>query len=139
MFKRILVPVDFSEKCSRSLNCALDIAGHYAGEVHLLHVIETLADAEFSELQNFYEKMERKALKSMDELMASCTKGSAVMTVHVTFGNRTREILRYAEQNEVGLIIMNSHVVDLEQPVYGWGTISYKVALLSKCPVMLVK
>ncbi len=139
MFKRILVPVDFSEKCSRSLNSAVNIAGHYAGEIHLLHVIETLADTDFSDLQKFYEKLERKARKAMDELMVACGTSSAVMTAQVTFGNRTREILRYAEQNQVGLIIMNSHVVDLEQPVIGWGTISYKVALLSKCPVMLVK
>ena len=139
MFKRILVPVDFSEKCSRSLNSALDIAGHYAGEIHLLHVIETIADTEYSELQSFYEKMERKALKAMDELTASCGRSSSAVTANISFGNRTREILRYAEQNQMGLIIMNSHVVDLEQPVQGWGTISYKVALLSKCPVMLVK
>jgi universal stress protein A len=57
----------------------------------------------------------------------------------VVYGNRTRETVRYAEQNQVDLIIMKSHKVDLEDRAQGWGTISYKVSILAQCPVLLVK
>ena len=61
------------------------------------------------------------------------------INITIAFGNRTQEILKHADRRETGLIIMNSHVVDPERPAESWGTISYKVALLSQCPVMLVK
>lgn len=139
MFSRILVPVDFSEKCRRSLDIAVNIAGRYDGSIDLLHVIETLVDTEYSELESFYRKLERKALRDMDDLVASYRDGTADIHTHILFGNRGLEILNHAKQRNVGLIIMNSHAVDINQPAQGWGTISYKVALLSQCPVMLVK
>lgn len=79
MFRRVLVPVDFSEKCKRSVIVATDIAGHYDGEIHLLHVIETLVDTDFSELKDFYEKLERKAEKEMKKLLASCVSTQAAI------------------------------------------------------------
>ncbi|MDD5475889.1 MAG: universal stress protein [Syntrophales bacterium] len=139
MFRRVLVPVDFSEKYSMSLDIAVNIARHYDGDIDMLHVIETLVDVEFSELEEFYSRLERMALKSMKALAAAYMDVPVTINVTVLFGNRSQEILRYAEEREAGLIIMNSHVVNLERPTQGWGTISYKVALLSKCPVMLVK
>lgn len=139
MFKRVLVPVDFSEKYSASLDIAINIARHYQGDIDLLHVIETLVDVDFSELEEFYSKLEKRALKNMKALVAGYKDVPVTINVTVVFGNRTQEILTYAEKRKAGLIIMNSHVVDPERPTQSWGTISYKVALLSQCPVMLVK
>ena len=34
---------------------------------------------------------------------------------------------------------MSSHKLDPENAAEGWGTISFKVGVLSHCPVMLVK
>ncbi|MCK9229821.1 MAG: universal stress protein [Syntrophales bacterium] len=139
MFKRVLVPVDFSEKSRTSLDIAIDMARHYQGDIDLLHVIETLVDVEFSELEEFYSKLEKRALKNMNALVATHKDASPVINVTVVFGNRTQEILKFADQRKTGIIIMHSHVVDPERPTQSWGTISYKVALLSQCPVMLVK
>ncbi|HET58470.1 MAG TPA: universal stress protein [Deltaproteobacteria bacterium] len=139
MFSRVLVPVDFSEKCRRSLDIAVNIASRYEGSIDLLHVIETLVDTEYSELESFYRKLEREALKDMDDLVAPYRDGTVDIHTDILFGSRSLEILNYAQQRNAGLIIMNSHAVDINQSAQGWGTISYKVALLSQCPVMLVK
>jgi nucleotide-binding universal stress UspA family protein len=55
------------------------------------------------------------------------------------FGSRAHEIVRYATEVGVDLIVLTSHRIDLHHPSAGWGTVSYKVGILSQCPVLLVK
>ena len=57
----------------------------------------------------------------------------------VIFGDRAHEIVRYATETGVELIVLSSHRIDLGNPSAGWGTVSYKVGILSQCPVLLVK
>jgi len=57
----------------------------------------------------------------------------------ILFGKRVAEIVRYAHDNRIDLIVLSSHKVGIENNQVGWGTISYKVGILSHCPVMLVK
>ena len=47
--------------------------------------------------------------------------------------------MRYAEDQEMDLVILSSHNVDREHPALGWGTISYRIAIVVRCPVLLVK
>jgi hypothetical protein len=42
-------------------------------------------------------------------------------------------------ESGVELIVLSSHRVDLQNPGAGWGTMSYKVGILSQCPVLIVK
>jgi hypothetical protein len=56
----------------------------------------------------------------------------------VLYGRRLDEILRFAESHRNDLIVMSSHKLPLRRGE-AWGTISYRVGLLARCPVMLVK
>ena len=44
-----------------------------------------------------------------------------------------------AREKEIDLIVLNSHKIDKVDEVKDWATISYKVGILSHCPVMMVK
>ena len=50
--KRILVPTDFSDTAENALDLALDLAGRFAAEVHLLHVRVLLEEVDQYELQS---------------------------------------------------------------------------------------
>ena len=102
-------------------------------------MIEIIADTSFDEYKGFYAQLEGRAEKSMDALAASYGGGHVKIERQILYGNRVREILKFAAEHQIDLIIMNSHRVDLEDPVQGWGTISYKIGVLAQCPVMLVK
>ena len=52
---------------------------------------------------------------------------------------RAAEIVKYASRNEVDLIVLSSHRIEKIHPAEGWATISYRVAILAHCPVMMVK
>lgn len=138
MFKKILVPVDLTEKNHRAVETArrlLDIGG----QMTLLHVIATIEDAAYEELEEFYARLEAKAeaeLATLSELGAG--EGIAIYR-RVVYGRRAQEIVRYAEETGSDLIALSSHAMDREQPTEHWATVSYRVAILATCPVLLVK
>ena len=59
MFQKILVPVDLSEKNRKTVAAARDLC--QGAELTLLHVIETIDDVPFEELESFYRRIEEKA------------------------------------------------------------------------------
>jgi universal stress protein A len=139
MFRQILVPTDFSKKHINPLEIAMNLATKYKSIIYLLHVVEIIADTTFAEYEDFYSKLEQRAQKQMSALIASY-RGKAVEIIpRIAYGNRAEEILKFIKANKIDLIIMNSHKVERDNPIQSWGTISYKVALLSDCPIMLAK
>jgi universal stress protein A len=139
MFQHILVPVDLSPKNKQTLEIAIKVASLGNGKVTLLHVIELIADTSFEEFGDFYTKLEQKAQEEMEAMVAPYTESGIKIERVIVFGNRTEEILKFGESQAVDLMVMNSHKVNLSDPVQGWGTLSYKIGILAQCPVMLVK
>ena len=70
MFKKILVPVDFSKANKKALETAVNIATQYQGSIDLLHVIEIIAHSTFSEFKDFYLKLEKRAQRHMERWIA---------------------------------------------------------------------
>lgn len=136
MFRQILIPTDFTEKLAGPLEMASDLARKYKSTIHLLHVIEIIPESTFEEFEEFYKKLEKKAQSQMRNIISQNT---GKLLHHITYGNRVEEILKFIKQYEIDLVIMNSHKAEKKNPLRDWGTISYRVALLSESPVMLVK
>ena len=139
MFKNILVPTDFLDNDQHALDIAVRLCSMDNGKISLLHVIEVIANTTFEEFEDFYGGLEKRSFKDLNAIVDRLDTSKTVVEPQVVYGNRTREIVRYAEQNQVDLIIMKSHKVDLEDRSQGWGTISYKVSIMAQCPVLLVK
>jgi nucleotide-binding universal stress UspA family protein len=139
MFKNILVPTDFSDEDSHPLDIAVNLVSIDKGKVHLLHVIEVIANTTFDEFKDFYTRLEKRSFKDLNEMIAMYRERLTDIAPAVIYGNRAHEILRFAHENQIDLIVMKSHRIDVEDRAQGWGTISYKVGILSQCPVMLVK
>lgn len=139
MFRNILVPVDFSRKNRKALDVAVDIATHYKGDIQLLHVVEIIANTAFADFEEFYAKLEKRAERHMEKLVAPYLGDRIKIGWRIVYGNRVQEILNYTRSQHIDMIIMNSHKIDPKNPTRGWGTISHKVVIMSPCPVMLVK
>lgn len=139
MFRQILIPTDFSKKHINPLEIATNLATKYESTIHLLHVVEIIAHTTFTEYKDFYNRLEKRAQKQMNTFMTSHQSKTIQILPHISLGNRVQEILKFIKEYKIDLIIMNSHKVELKNPIQSWGTISYKVALLSESPVMLVK
>jgi len=137
MFRRILVPVDFTKKNLRAVRLAEKLAAPRRAQVTLLHVIERVDAGDPGALAGFYRKLESNARQKMKDLLAGA-KGASPRA-EIRYGNRVNEILRYISEQKVDLVVMSSHKLALRHPGENWGTISYKIGILSRCPVLLVK
>ena len=139
MFRRILVPVDFTPRNRRAVGVAARLAASAGAEATLLHVIEGIDGGGPGGLAGFYRKLERSGRRNMEELLTEFQKRGVSASAEVLYGGRVNEILRFAEQKRVDLIVMSSHKLPLRHGAEGWGTISHKIGILSRCPVLLVK
>lgn len=136
-FERILVPVDLSERVSTSLDWAVRLAGP-GTTVTLLHVIETLEDVPFEEMEEFYRKLEERGVQALDRWVDELGRRGVTAERRVVFGHRLEEVLTASAEGP-DVVLLRSHPVDPQKPGRGWGTLSYRVAVLATCPVLLVK
>ena len=139
MFNKILVPVDLTEANRAAIEIASQLASREDGTLTLLHVIEAIADAEFEEMEDFYQRLENKARKAMVDLAAPLNVTGRTVDQQITYGNRARQIVSYADERGTDLIVLSSRPVDPEKPEKIWISISHQVAVLARCPVLLVK
>jgi universal stress protein A len=138
MFRNVLVPVDFTPRSRRAAAIAARLAASWKGEVTLLHVIERIDAGAPGSFASFYRKLERSARRQLDALRSEVARRAVDSRAEVLYGRRLDEILRFAESHRTDLIVLSSHKLPLRRGE-AWGTISYRVGLLARCPVLLVK
>jgi nucleotide-binding universal stress UspA family protein len=139
MFQRILVPVDLSAKSLTAVDLALDLARQMRADVTLLHVIETIEHVQFDEMKDLYRRLEVSARKGLKEFSERFVDQGLKVDCSVTYGHRTQGIVDCAIDNKSDLIVIASHRIDPDRPGHDWTTISYGVAVLAPCHVLLVK
>ena len=142
MYRKILVPVDFTDKNQAALDSAVQIAASNAdggAEITLVHVVETIEHIDFNEMADFYHGLETRATAKLFALQESLQEKGVRARHEVLFGKRAETVLRYAEENGTDLMILSSHQVDRDHPALGFGSISYRIAIVARCPVLLVK
>jgi len=121
------------------VDLAYEFAVKSGAEVALLHVIETVEHVRFEELKTFYARLETSAREGLKEFAERFSSNGLKVDQTVIYGHRTKEIVDYAIEHRVDLVIMASHRIDPDRPGHDWSSISYAVAILSPVPVLLVK
>lgn len=117
LFRRILVPVDFSSCSHEAYRVALHIAKAFQSELIALHVIDTSAVAAFNRLGLLAvpsdETKQRRRLRhyarlKIRQLLASQSEGIPVKRV-VVEGAPFVEISKFARQERIDLIVLGSY------------------------------
>lgn len=138
MFEHIIVPVDLSDRNSGAIRTATDLAAALGGFVTLLHVVETL-DLPYEEVSEFYDRLEARAAAKLEQVSRPLVDAAVEFEQLVMFGDPAAEIIEFAASSANSLLLLRSHRVGADQPTGGWGTLSYKLAILSESPILLVK
>ena len=139
MFRNILVPVDFTLKNESALNTALDLVRGKEAKITLLHVIELIEHVELEEMADFYRSLETRAAAKLYGLEERFKQALIPVYQDIVCGKRAETIVKYAEEREMDLIVLSSHQVDRDHPALSVGAISYRIAIVARCPVLLVK
>jgi nucleotide-binding universal stress UspA family protein len=139
MFKKILLPLDLTDKHQAAIDVAAELAGQTGGELTLLHVVELIHGLPMEEEKEFYGRLERLARAHMDRFSSALTRRRIAFRAEVVFGVRAQEIVRHAGASSADLIVLTAPRIGPENPVAGLGSMSYRVGMLAPCPVLLVK
>ncbi len=138
--KRVLVAYDFSDYSELALRLGLLVAQEYQAELHLLHVLPpfTLNEAEISWYplgkEGVYHKAARRLQKAVpDEAHLWCTIKNVISE-----GQPYREILNYAQRNEIDLVCIGAHGAGFGiQTLFGSNV--DRVLRQSPCPVLVAR
>ena len=139
MFKNILLPVDLTDRHQPALATAAELARQGGGDITLLHVVEIIPGLSLDEERVFYHRLERMARAHLERLGEALTRRQVPWHLEVRFGARAPEVARYAREQGSQLVVLTSPQPDQDNPAAGWASLSYKIGVLSPCPVLLVK
>lgn len=139
MFQRILVPLDIAQKNQAALAVAAQMARPDKATILLLHVIEQIELLPDEELESFYQQLGPGVQRELSAAAQSLAEQGVTSSTHIVFGRRAEDIVRFALQNAVDLIVVRSHRFDPQTPTFPLGTLSHQVAALAQCAVLLVK
>lgn len=138
-FSRIVVPLDLTGDTKTVLRTALLVAHASRAAVTLVNVIPWIGGASARAEASFYREVEEAAKKKLAEIARQFRKRHLAVREEVRLGDPLAEILACAKRAKADLIILRSHRFVPNEPGHGWGTVSYKVASLCECPVLLSK
>ncbi len=134
MYDRILVPTDGSKGSTRAMRHALEIAERFGSEIHVLCVVE----GDESSIGGSGESTRRESAKQAIRKVVNVAAHQDVDPVTmVGYGKPHEQIVRYAEENDVGLVVMGTHGrTGLDR--YLLGSVAERVVRTSDVPVLTV-
>jgi nucleotide-binding universal stress UspA family protein len=143
--KKILVPTDFSEHSEHAAAYAVELARQYgANQIHCIHVSDIPADLLATSAyymtgpsEQFVEQVRDEGRRGLDAFAKKNFKDVPVKAVFLE-GRPFVEIIRYARENEIDLIVISTHGRSgLKHALFG--SVAEKVVRKAPCPVLVVK
>src|SRR5207249_4977231 len=141
--KLILVPTDFSDVSAAALEYGRMLRDCLGGSLCLLHVLEdplsSIGIAEGYELPpDFIKHVERGARDRLQKLLTDAERASSQVKVSVREGSPFVEIVRYAREQQIDLIVMGTHG---RGPIAHMllGSVAEQVLRKAPCPVLVVR
>ena len=142
-FKKILVPVDFSDCSNKALEYAILFGEKYGAALTLFHVValfqEDVGETErMQELEEIVKRQEEKIRKQMSGSKEKVTaRGVSVNTVIQRGINPADTILEFLDEQDFDLVIMGTHGrTGLKHVLQG--SVAEKVVRLSPVPVLTI-
>jgi nucleotide-binding universal stress UspA family protein len=137
--KHILVPLDFTDRNDQVLASAHDIAEKTGARVTLIHVVEPMADSDDETLQAFTTRLTEEAEQHLQKRADKLADLGSSVACENRVGKRHSEIVSFAMENDVDLIIMNSHRVTAATEPQNAFSLSHQIALMAPCAILMLK
>jgi nucleotide-binding universal stress UspA family protein len=141
--KTILAPTDFSDTSALALDYATELAQAFSARLHLLHVVEPAAlypaglELWGYSLPSLIDQMELSAEKRLAALGTDADLPQPIAR-RARVGQPFVEILRYARDHAVDLIVLGTHGRGAVEHLL-MGSVAERVVRASTCPVLTVR
>jgi nucleotide-binding universal stress UspA family protein len=144
MYDRLLLPTDMSPGVDQAVEHAIDAAQRYDAELHVLYVVDTDAyssypgDEYVHEFEGLESALEQAGTDAVEAIAADAEAAGIETIQTVRHGIPHEEILRYADDADVGLTVVGSKNRSGEYRRL-LGSVAERVVNLSERPVTVVK
>jgi len=141
MYDRILVPTDGSDGVERAVRHAVDLAVRHGATVHALYVVNSASYAGMpmeSSWEGIDEMLRSDAEDAVSLVEAVGDDYDVPVETAVIDGTPSREIVRYAEDDDCDLVVMGTHGRGgIDRLLLG--SVAEKVVRASSVPVLTVR
>lgn len=144
MFKRILVPIDFSAPSDAALDYARTVATRFGASLHLLHVAEDPYRAFYSaevyvpEVEGLREEILGDSLTRLKGLIRTSDLSNLHATAEAVIGTPASTIVEYSAGRDIDLIVMGTHGRGGMSHLL-MGSVAERVVRTAPCPVLTVR
>ena len=151
ILSRILVPYDGSKYSKQALVRATEIAKKDESKIDIIMVINVdyiqppgsllgmVSPSSISAIKKITASAKKEAVQMLAAQVSKCRAKGIKSDSQVLSGNTTEEILKYAKQKKITLIVIGSQGLHGIQKLKILGSTSRKVSELANCPVLIVR
>ena len=142
--KHVLVPTDFSDASESALRYGKALATAFGASLHVVHVIEEpygqpwAVEAYGFSLASLQEEWIKDARGRLAASLSEDERTALRAVTTTVLGHPVMEILRYAKENSVDLIVMGTHGRGPLGHVV-LGSVAERVVRKAPCPVLTVR
>lgn len=141
--KKILVPYDYSKFSQQALRYALELADKFSAEVYLLHVyvdptlMLAVPEMGAGPIREMLIGQRDWARRELEQIPAPDWQKKLTIHREVREGNPFVEIVRYADSEEMDLIVLGTHGRTGLSHLF-LGSVAERVVRKAPCPVLTV-
>ena len=152
MLTRILVPYDGSKYSEKALTRAMELAHNLDSEIFLFSVVYldyipsrggllglTRGKSEKETMKKWAELVRTDTEKMLKVAVKRCSTKGISASYSIAHGNVANEILSFAENKRISLIVIGSLGLHGIGKLKTLGSVSRRVSEQAKCPVLLVR
>jgi nucleotide-binding universal stress UspA family protein len=140
--KKILWPTDFSKSAEQALPQVKSLIDKYGCEVHVLYVVEDIANheswyGEFDRprVEQLVDWATKTAHKRLAQICEKYLEGCPLYIKHVAVGDPAHEILRFIREEGADMVVMATQG---QKGNFQFGSVAEKVVKNSTVPVITV-
>ena len=138
--KRILLATDLSELSGEATNYACELSDRFGAELHALYVFADLlpsVDWSYPQLEEHLEKIQKEESIALTKVIPEDWQKSHTVVHATAHGKPDAEIIGYAKEHEIDLIVLATHGrTGLSHMLIG--STAERVVRMAPCPVLTV-
>lgn len=140
MYDSILLPTDGSDGAAEALEHAIGAADAYGADLHVISVIDrrVVLAAEQDEKESVETELRDDAAAAVDELATRAREEGLDVTTATPEGVPHREILAYAEEAGIELLVLGTHGRTGREKRLNLGSTTERVVKAADRPLLVV-
>ena len=137
-YPKILVCIDGSNNAKRAFSHACDLARNYDSTLYLMHVVDKSIGLDFFDRSDYLKLLREHGKKVLEKAQNIARHNGIKSKSILKEGNVSKEILRFAKNEQINLIIVGSKGFGVTLR-FLLGSVSNKIANQASCPVLIIK